>query len=207
MIGIINYGSGNIGAIANIYKQLKIPHFISADIKELSGAERYILPGVGAFDSTMRHLKSSGLLSMLDYEVLQQKKPILGVCVGMQILAESSEEGEEKGLGWIKGKVCRFDPQTISTQLKLPHMGWNTLTHVEPHPLLSGIDPVLGFYFLHNYYYRTLYPSDEIASATYGAPFTCAVAHSNIMGVQFHPEKSHANGVAIFRNFSMIGKA
>lgn len=204
MIGIINYGSGNVGAIANIYKQLKIPHFVSSDLVELKGAERYILPGVGAFDATMKNLTDSGLVGMLNEQVHQQGKKILGICVGMQILAKSSEEGVLPGLGWIGGRVKKIDASGITTTLKLPHMGWNSLTQKIAHPLFQSVDVKTGFYFLHNYYFDAESEGDVLATVQYGAELPCAVARSNVMGVQFHPEKSHHNGVAIFRNFAAL---
>lgn len=204
MIGIINYGSGNVGAIANIYKQLKIPHFVSNDLAELQAAERYVLPGVGAFDATMKNLGESGLIGMLNEQVLQAGKKILGICVGMQILAMSSEEGGLPGLGWINGRVRKINDESITKQLKLPHMGWNSLTQKSEHPLFHEVDREMGFYFLHNYYFDAGSESDVLATVQYGAELPCAVARGNVMGVQFHPEKSHHNGVAVFRNFAAL---
>lgn len=204
MIGIINYGSGNVGAIANIYKQLKIPHFISSDIAELEAAERYILPGVGAFDATMANLQHSGLITMLNDQVRGKGKKILGICVGMQILAQASEEGVLPGLGWIPGKVRKIDSTRILTSLKLPHMGWNSLTNQVDHPIFQTVEAETGFYFLHNYFFDAADAEDVMATVTYGAELPCAVGRANVYGVQFHPEKSHHNGVAIFRNFSSL---
>lgn len=204
MIGIINYGSGNVGAIANIYKQLKVDHFISSDVAELASADRFILPGVGAFDATMQNLIQSGLLAMLNEEVLGKRKKILGICVGMQILAESSEEGVLAGLGWIRGRVRKIDISNIASVLKLPHMGWNSLTSMADHALFEGVEVDTGFYFLHSYFFDAASQDDVLASVTYGSEIPCAVARGNIFGVQFHPEKSHHNGVAIFRNFASI---
>lgn len=204
MIGIINYGSGNIGAIANIYKQLKVPHFISGEVGELLRAERYILPGVGAFDATMKHLQDSGLIAMLNEEVHGKGKKILGICVGMQILAESSEEGSLSGLGWICGRVRKIEAAPNVAQLKLPHMGWNSVSLEGQHPLLQGVESETGFYFLHNYFFDAADHQEVLATVSYGAAMPCAVARLNVMGVQFHPEKSHHNGVTIFRNFSSL---
>ncbi len=204
MIGIINYGSGNVGAIANIYKQLKVAHFISNDVDELSKADRFILPGVGAFDATMQNLNDSGLLAMLNDQVLEKQKKILGVCVGMQILAESSEEGSRPGLGWIRGRVRKIKTSEISTVLKLPHMGWNSLTSRRTHPVFQDVDPDAEFYFLHNFFFDAVHAEEVLATVTYGAQIPCAVARANVLGVQFHPEKSHRNGLAIFRNFASI---
>lgn len=202
MIGIVEYGSGNIGAISNIYRSLKIPHFISSDSNELSKADRFILPGVGAFDTTMRHLKDSGLENMLCHHVQFLKKPILGICVGMQILAESSDEGSERGLGWIKGHVKKIDSSFISTKLKLPHMGWNSIACQTNDELFIDVDYEIGFYFLHNYFFDAADSSSIIGRVSYGLDFPCAVRNENVFGVQFHPEKSHHNGVNVFKNFA-----
>ena len=204
MIGIINYGSGNIGAIANIYKQLRFPYFISSDPGELVKAERFILPGVGAFDPTMKYLKKSGLLEMLNDEIQGKSKPIMGICVGMQILAESSEEGDMPGLGWIKGKVKKIDSSKLSAKPNLPHMGWNSLVKIANKSLFRGVDDGMGFYFLHNYFLDAAIPQHIVAKVNYGVEMPCAVCNENIFGVQFHPEKSHHNGVTLFRNFAEL---
>ncbi len=204
MIAIIDYGSGNVGAIANIYKQLKVPHLITGDLSELAQAERYILPGVGAFDTTMKHLKDSGMVELLNEQVLGSGKKVLGICVGMQILAESSEEGEESGLGWIKGRVRKIDPSKLPAAPRLPHMGWNTVITTPGARLFDGVDAAHGFYFLHSFYFDPARTEDVTATVDYGGQITCGVAHGNVFGMQFHPEKSHANGVAIFRNFAEL---
>lgn len=204
MIAIIDYGSGNVGAIANIYKQLKIPHQITGDLRELEAAERYILPGVGAFDATMSYLNKSGMVELLNEQILVRQKKVLGICVGMQILADSSEEGVLPGLGWIRGRVRKIDAATLPVPPGLPHMGWNS---VAPRPgarLFDGIDMARGFYFLHSYYFDAVETQEVSATVEYGRTLTCAVAKDNVFGMQFHPEKSHANGVAIFRNFSEL---
>lgn len=202
MIAIIDYGSGNVGAIANIYTQLKIPHKITGDLKELEEAERYILPGVGAFDATMSYLNQSGMVALLNEQVLVRRKKVLGICVGMQILAESSEEGVLPGLGWIPGRVRKIDASSLSAPPRLPHMGWNT---VAPRPgalLFEGVDEAQGFYFLHSYHFEAADDKDVSATVDYGRKLVCGVARDNVYGMQFHPEKSHANGVTVFRNFA-----
>ena len=204
MIAIINYGSGNIAAIANIYKQLKIPYIVTDDLVELANADRFILPGVGAFDATICYLNDSGILATLNEQVVIQKKRVLGICVGMQILAESSEEGKLAGLGWIPGRVRKIDANLLATDLKLPHMGWNSIKPKANAPLLAGVDVERGFYFLHNYYFDAKDVADVSATVQYGKEMPCAVARANVFGMQFHPEKSHANGVAIFRNFAEL---
>lgn len=202
MIGIIDYGSGNVAAISNIYKSLKIPHVTSCNVEQLIDCERFILPGVGAFDPTMRFLNESGLLKMLTHQIQILGKPILGICVGMQILAQGSQEGSFSGLGWVKGTVKKIDSTKIPTKLKLPHMGWNTVQLLCNDTLFKNVDCEYGFYFLHNYYFDAFNSDDVISTVTYGDEFPCAVRNKNIMGVQFHPEKSHHNGVQIFKNFA-----
>jgi imidazole glycerol-phosphate synthase subunit HisH len=202
MIAIIDYGSGNVGAIANIYKQLKIPHQITGDLRDLEAAERYILPGVGAFDATMSYLNKSGMVEMLNEQVMMRRKKVLGVCVGMQILADSSEEGVLPGLGWIHGRVRKIDAASLPVPPRLPHMGWNSVTPRPDARLFEGVDVARGFYFLHSYYFDAATAQDVAATVAYGQELTCAVARGNVFGMQFHPEKSHANGVAIFRNFA-----
>lgn len=204
MIAIIDYGSGNVGAIADIYKRLKIPHQITRDLKCLEAAERYVLPGVGAFDATMSHLSGSGMLELLNEQVLVRGKKVLGICVGMQILAESSEEGTLAGLGWIKGRVRKIDASRLASLPHLPHMGWNSIVARSGARLFDGVDVKRGFYFLHSYYFDAESDADVAATVEYGGSLPCAVAHGNVYGMQFHPEKSHANGVAIFRNFSEL---
>ena len=204
MIAIINYGSGNIAAIANIYKQLRIPYLICDQASDLAQAERYILPGVGAFDATMQHLASSGMLDVLVQEVVGHGKKVLGICVGMQILAESSEEGSLSGLGWIAGKVKKIDASRLVASPRLPHMGWNSIHLQADSPLFRGVDVERGFYFLHSYYFAASDPASVLATVSYGDELPCAVGRGNVYGLQFHPEKSHSNGVAIFRNFAEI---
>lgn len=202
MIAIIDYGSGNVGAISNIYKQLKIPHQITSDLKVLEAAERYVLPGVGAFDATMSYLNRSGMVAILNEQILERGKKVLGICVGMQIFADSSEEGELPGLGWIPGRVRKINVSSLARPPFLPHMGWNS---VKPRPgacLFEGVDIKQGFYFLHSYFFDADAAQDVVATVEYGVDLPCGVARGNVFGMQFHPEKSHANGVAIFRNFA-----
>lgn len=204
MIAIVDYGSGNVAAIANIFKRLKVPHAITRDYTELQSADRYILPGVGAFDTTMRTLKESGLVGLLNEEVHGRGKKIMGVCVGMQILGDSSDEGVLPGLGWISGHVRRIDVTKIPRLPKLPHMGWNSVRLSNASPIFDGVDLQRGFYFLHSYYFDAIDPENVAATVNYGGEMPCAVISGNVFGFQFHPEKSHSNGVAIFRNFSLI---
>lgn len=204
MIAIISYGSGNVGAIATIYKNLGISHAIVDDIDSLESADKYILPGVGHFDFTMRRIRQSGLFNLLAEQVTVRKKPLLGICVGMQLLASSSEEGEADGLGFIEGRVARISAK--ETKVRLPHMGWNSISvGNDPAGLFKNVDPATGFYFLHNYHFIPTSSQSIMATAQYGEALTCAVSNSeNVFGTQFHPEKSHENGIQLFKNFSLL---
>lgn len=204
MIAIVDYGSGNIAAIANIYKQLRKPYVVTGDPKALSEAERYILPGVGAFDTVMNDLRRLGIVDVLNEQVLVKGKKALGICVGMQILANSSDEGQQSGLGWIPGHVRRIETAKILHSPKLPHMGWNSIDAAGDPPLLRDVDRQRGFYFLHSYYFDAESTADVMATVQYGADLPCAVHRGHIFGMQFHPEKSHDNGMAIFRNFAEL---
>jgi glutamine amidotransferase len=204
MIAIVNYGSGNIQAIANIYRRLDVPHVVASSPEGLEGADQVILPGVGAFDQAMNELDASGMRRALDAYVLEGRKPVLGICVGMQLLARSSEEGTARGLGWIDGEVKRFDRSVAGPGTQLPHMGWNTAEPARADPLFDGVDAQAGFYFLHSYYFSCRDPADVLATTGYGVTFACAVRRGNVLGVQFHPEKSHQNGVQLLRNFARL---
>lgn len=204
MITIIDYGSGNINAIGNIYKNLKVPFKIARNPVEVVGAEKLFLPGVGTFDETISKLDETGFRSALDNEVLVNKVPILGICVGMQILAENSEEGVLPGLGYIKGRVKKMDETLLKDKPKLPHLGWNSIILTKPNSLFENIDPEIGFYFLHTYYFDCSNSVDIAASTYYGKTFASAVNRENVFGVQFHPEKSHRNGIQLLHNFAKI---
>lgn len=204
MIAIVDYGSGNISAIANIYRRLHIPHVIASTPDVLDDADRVLLPGVGSFDQAMVALNNSGFRSVLDYVVLEKQTPILGICVGMQLFAKSSEEGEIAGLGWVDAEVKRFRPETVTPSLRLPHMGWNDVQPVKATELFRNVDLGNGYYFLHSYYMQCHRLEDVLAVADYGGDFACAVSRDNVTGVQFHPEKSHAAGVQLLKNFAEI---
>lgn len=204
MIAIVDYGSGNVAAIADIFKHLKVPYAITRDHAELRAADRYILPGVGAFDPTMRTLKDSGLIGLLNEEVQGRSKKILGICVGMQILGDSSDEGSLPGLGWIPGHIRRIDATAIKGSTKLPHMGWNSIQLKAHSSLFEGVDLNRGFYFLHSYFFDATATSNVMATVEYGDELPCGVFSGNVFGLQFHPEKSHANGVAVLRNFAEL---
>lgn len=204
MIAIVDYGSGNIQAIKNIYDKLKIESFFAKYPEDLLKADKIILPGVGAFDEAMTQLNDSGMRSELDRLVLKNNMPVFGVCVGMQIMSASSDEGELAGLGWFDATVKKFDENEIKLKPKLPHMGWNEIEPQHAHSILTNIDSEKGFYFLHSYYFDCNVSDDILIKATYGKKFTCAVSKGNIFGFQFHPEKSHSNGINLFRNFAEL---
>ncbi|MCP9747559.1 imidazole glycerol phosphate synthase subunit HisH [Lacihabitans sp. CS3-21] len=204
MIVIVDYGLGNINAFVNIYKKLDVSIKIAKVSKDLAGVSKIILPGVGAFDHAMSQLNASGMRDDLDNLVLKEKIPVLGICVGMQILANSSEEGKIPGLGWVQGSVKRFDESKIIHKPHLPHMGWNDVKPLSHDTIFNNIVEEPLFYFLHSYYFSANNQSNILATADYGGEFTCAVRNDNIYGVQFHPEKSHSNGIELLKNFANI---
>lgn len=204
MITIVNYGSGNIKAITNIFEKYNIAYRVATHFDELASAQKIILPGVGAFDATMEKLEQSGLRLILDKKALVEKIPVLGICVGMQIMGEGSDEGKKSGLGWISGRVKKFDSNQINHLPKTPHLGWNSIQPMKAHKLLEGIDKEKGFYFIHNYYFEASNESDVLTTTHYGYSFASALQKDNIMATQFHPEKSHINGVQLLINFSKL---
>ncbi len=204
MIAIIDYGVGNIKAFANIYKNFNMEFKIAKTKEDLAGATKLILPGVGSFDHAMLSLQDSGMKEKLDELVLEKKLPVIGICVGMQMLAKSSEEGKLPGLGWINGVVKKFDVSKFSQNMPLPHMGWNNIELIQPNRLTDHLESKPKFYFLHSYYFECNDSKDSIALADYGAKFTCMVNHQNIYGIQCHPEKSHHNGMQLLKNFGAL---
>lgn len=203
MISIVDYGLGNVRAFENIFRKLGINSAVVSTAAELAAADKIILPGVGAFDWAMKKLNDSGMVPVLNKKVLDDKVPVLGVCVGMQIMGVSSEEGVADGLGWIQGKVLHLDLQRCNGHLPLPHMGWNTVNQIEINPLLDGLDGD-DFYFLHSYYFEPEFSSNSLAKSEYGREFVCAINHENIYATQFHPEKSHEQGVKLLKNFAEV---
>ncbi len=204
MIGIVDYGSGNVQAIANIYKRLNVSVSMATTPEDLRLADRIILPGVGAFDWAMRRLNDSGMRDSLEHSVRAQGKPLLGICVGMQMLARESEEGKLSGLGWIGGVVRRFDVSTFTHEIHLPHMGWNDVAARENTGLFKQLDSGARFYFLHSYYFL---PDDErsvLALTDYRGRFASSVRSGSVHGVQFHPEKSHQWGIRLLKNFAEL---
>lgn len=204
MITILDYGSGNLNAIKNVYERLNIPFEFAETKEQITKADHIILPGVGAFDDTISTLQKKGFIDVLNKKVFYDKVPILGICVGMQMLADSSEEGTLEGLGWIHGKVRKFDKNLISGKPKIPHLGWNSIEITQNSPLFKNIDPAVGFYFVHSYYYECADEANVICKTEYGKVFHSTVNQDNIFGVQFHPEKSHDNGIQLLKNFANL---
>jgi glutamine amidotransferase len=204
MITIINYGVGNIFAFQNVYKRLNIPTKIANSCEDLVNAKKLILPGVGSFDYAMSQLNASGMREKLDNLVLVEKVPVIGICVGMQMMGNRSDEGKLEGLKWINSQILKFDETKINQRTKLPHMGWNDVTPIKNNPLFIGLEKDAIFYFLHSYYFKCNNPLDIISITEYGMSFTSAVNHENIFGIQFHPEKSHHYGEILLNNFAKL---
>ena len=204
MITLVDYGLGNIQAFANIYKRLNIPVTVADTVEKLAKAKKIILPGVGAFDWAMTRLNESGLRDCLDDLVLTQKRPVLGICVGMQMMAGKSDEGELEGLDWIDAEVKKFDEATFTQKTHLPHMGWNDVIPQTTDCLFSGLGNNPRFYFLHSYYFLPKKTEEILAVTDYSGQFTSAVRSGNVFGVQFHPEKSHQWGIQLLKNFAEL---
>lgn len=204
MIKVIDYGLGNIRAFLNVYKRSNIPAEVARNADDLMGASHLVLPGVGSFDHAMKLLQASGMREALDDLVLNRSIPVLGICVGMQIMAERSDEGSLAGLGWIHASVRKFPSNEYHPPLRLPHMGWNDVVPKAPSRLFSGLEIDARFYFLHSYYFDCDDSEAALAESSYGQRFVCAVHQNNVYGVQFHPEKSHQYGTRLLQNFSGI---
>lgn len=197
---IINYGMGNLNSVKKMLDRLKADSVISSDAKDISESDKIILPGVGHFGKAMENLKNLNLLDALNEAVLSERKPILGICLGMQLLANHSEEGSSEGLGWIEADVVKFD---VSDKLKykIPHMGWNQIQIKKKSPLMNGIADMSEFYFVHSYHVKVKNEADSLNETGFDYEFTSAVERENIFGVQYHPEKSHDAGRQLLKNF------
>ena len=204
MITIIDYGVGNIFSFQNVYKRLDILTKIAKTYKDLSDAKKIILPGVGSFDYAMKQLNVSGMREKLDELVLEKKVPVIGICVGMQMMGNRSDEGKLEGLKWIDSEILKFDESLIQQRTKLPHMGWNDVAPVNNHPLFIGLEKEAIFYFLHSFYFKCKNETESIAVSNYGISFSSAVNRENIYGIQFHPEKSHQHGEKLLHNFANL---
>lgn len=204
MITLIDYGVGNIFAFQNVYKRLDIPTKIAKTSQDLVDAKKLILPGVGSFDYAITQLNNSGMREKLDELVIEKKIPIIGICVGMQMMGNRSDEGKLEGLKWIDSEILKFDESMIKQRTKLPHMGWNDVIPTRGNPLFYGLEKKSIFYFLHSYYFKCNNPIDSLAISEYGIPFSSAVNLDNIYGIQFHPEKSHQYGEKLLYNFAKL---
>jgi imidazole glycerol-phosphate synthase subunit HisH len=205
MIRIVDYGVGNIQAFITIFKNLGIQAQRASTPNDLTDATRLILPGVGHFDHAMQRFNDSGLRTSIEELVMHKHVPILGVCVGMQMLAESSDEGTLSGLNWISGRVRSFASQLTSLRLPMPHMGWNDVRpRTQSNLFLKGFDEEAQFYFLHSYFFDVLDERDIVATTQYGFEFPAVVSRGNIYGVQCHPEKSHHWGTRLLKNFAEL---
>lgn len=204
MITLIDYGVGNINAFVNVYKRVNIPVKIAKTKEDLIDSNKLILPGVGHFDHAMTQLNNSGMRDILDNLVLGQKVPVIGICVGMQMMANRSDEGKMEGLKWIDASVRKFDEAKIDQLTRLPHMGWNDVKPLKDISLFNGLQKDAIFYFLHTYYFECNNPDDVMAVTKYGEEFASATHHENIYGVQFHPEKSHSYGEILLHNFAKL---
>jgi imidazole glycerol-phosphate synthase subunit HisH len=201
MITIVDYGMGNLGSIRNMFRRIGVAAEITSDAAVLQRASKIVLPGVGAFDSAMQRISASGLRGVLDHKALHERVPIIGICLGMQLLTRASEEGSLPGLGWIPAVTRRFPDMP---GLKVPHMGWNLVTAARDSPLTAGLAPDSRYYFVHSYYVQADDPRDSVLTAHYGVTFDAVVAHDNLYGAQFHPEKSHRYGMSLLDNFARI---
>jgi glutamine amidotransferase len=201
VITIIDYSTGNLGSIKNMLKHLGIPSQITKNWDTIEKAEKLILPGVGHFDYGMQQLNESNLIPLLNKKVLNDKIPILGICLGVQLLTQSSEEGNEKGLGWIKGKTIAFDKSMLSDNQKIPNMGWTDVANYNQSKLFENMKDEPRFYFVHSFHLVLENSNDCMVTANYGYNFAAGIEHENILGVQFHPEKSHKYGMKLLENF------
>jgi len=204
MISIINYNAGNIKSIQNMLKRIGVKSMICSSAEEIEQADKLILPGVGHYDHGMKNLHQSLLIEILNKKVREDKTPLLGICLGAQLLGNKSEEGIEKGLGWIDMDVIKFDKKKLSSSLKIPHMSWNEIKINKPSALLEGLNNDSRFYFVHSYHMQPNDKTDILTTTNYGYNFTSAIEKDNIYGVQFHPEKSHKVGMQLLTNFSNI---
>lgn len=205
MITIVDYGMGNLGSIKNMFKYIGVVATIEDDADKIKNASKILLPGVGSFDTAMKKINESDLKEVLSEKALKEQVPILGICLGMQLLTNSSEEGEIKGLGWVDAKTISFKDR-IDKKYRIPHMGWNIVRKSNDSLLTSGFEEFdeTRFYFVHSYFVKVEDEKNSILKTNYGAEFDSAIQKDNIFGAQFHPEKSHKFGMKLFENFARI---
>lgn len=201
MITIIDYGMGNIGSVLKALKKIKAEAQISRNIDDIARADKLILPGVGHFKNGMQKLSELKYMEILESKVIDERTPILGICLGMQLFARHSDEGDAEGLGWLNAEVKRFEPDDTQ-KFKVPHMGWNSVRQAQENVLIQSINQQELFYFVHSYYVLCHDQEDVLSTTKYEIEFTSAVHRKNIYGTQFHPEKSHDKGLAILSNFA-----
>lgn len=201
MICIVNYGTGNLGSIRNMIKRLGYNSIITSDFDTLSKASKIVLPGVGSFDYGIKNLNKLNLINILNKKVLKDKVPILGICLGFQLMTRKSDEGNLNGLAWFDAETISFNFSSQSKRLILPHMGWNNVQIINSSKLTNGLNIDSKFYFVHNYHITSFDDKQNILKSNYGYDFICSMEKENIMGVQFHPEKSHKWGMILFDNF------
>ena len=200
-IVIVDYGMGNVGSIRNMLKHIGFKAVISGTPEDIRSADKLILSGVGAFDSAMTKISDAGILDALNSKVIEEKTSVLGICLGMQLFTHASEEGLCRGLGWIDATTVRFSLTASAARLRVPHMGWNTLSLRHPHPLFQEMPGDMRFYFVHSYHVLSTRQDMILATTHYGYEFASVIARDNICGVQFHPEKSHKFGMTLLHNF------
>lgn len=207
MIVIIDYGMGNPESILNMFKRIGIDSTISGDATIIRAADKLILPGVGAFDHGMNQLREKGLIALLNQKVLTERCPVLGICLGAQLLTKSSEEGSLPGLGWVNAHTRRFRSDLLPPRTKIPHMGWNEVTPaVQGKDIFEGYREPPRFYFVHSYHICCEQPEDILATANYGYNFSAAIRRDNVVGAQYHPEKSHKFGMLFLSNWNKISE-
>lgn len=199
MITIVDYGMGNLGSVVNMLRRVEVDCEVTGDPARIASASRILLPGVGAFDAAIERIEATGIRQVLDDKALRERVPVLGICLGMQLLTRGSEEGTRPGLGWIQADTLRL-PHDL--RIKIPHMGWNVAECTRSCPLTERFDGEIRFYFVHSYCVHTDEPNDTVLRTHYGVDFAAAVQSGNIMGAQFHPEKSHRFGMQFLRNFA-----
>lgn len=202
MIAIVDLEMGNVGSIRNMFRRLGVESFVTSKAYEIAESDKLVLPGVGSFDWAMNMVEELNLMDILNERALKSKVPVLGICLGMQMLTKNSEEGILPGLGWIDAKTVRFRFGVGQKNLKIPQMGWNTVETIKDSPLLKNGGKGLRFYFVHSYHVVCNNKDDIIATTTYGYDFVSVFRKDNIMGVQFHPEKSHTFGMRVLKNFA-----
>jgi imidazole glycerol-phosphate synthase subunit HisH len=203
MITIVDYGMGNLGSLSNMFKRIGVESEITSDHERLLSAKKILLPGVGAFDAAMERINAGGFREILDKKALDEKIPVLGICLGMQLLTNSSEEGKLPGLGWISARTIRFSFEKES-KLKVPHMGWNLIYEKNRSPLTSGLPAEPRFYFVHSYFVQAEDDRHVLATTIHGVEFNSIIQKENIFGAQFHPEKSHKFGMKLLENFARL---